>query len=117
MLMAFVREHGPVHPRAVDPHFSHGRVTNYWGGSSNATTHLLDAMHYRGLLRVARREDGIRIYEPREHGQAPPTTRRASRRSTRWSTWRCANTRRCRPPASRRSSAGCVTPCHSGGRE
>ena len=31
----------------------HGRVTNYWGGSSNATTHLLDLLHYRGLLRVA----------------------------------------------------------------
>jgi hypothetical protein len=29
---------------------------NYWGGSSNATTHLLDAMHYEGLLRVVRRE-------------------------------------------------------------
>jgi uncharacterized protein YcaQ len=37
-------------------------VTNYWGGSSSATTHLLDAMHYRGLLRVARREAGIRLY-------------------------------------------------------
>ena len=36
------------------------RVTNYWGGSSNATTHLLDGMHYRGLLRVVRREAGIR---------------------------------------------------------
>jgi len=37
-------------------------VTNYWGGSSNATTHMLEVMHYRGLLRVARREKGIRIY-------------------------------------------------------
>ena len=44
-----------MHPREVDAHFSHGSVSNYWGGSSNATTHLLDAMHYRGLLRVARR--------------------------------------------------------------
>lgn len=41
---------------------SHGTVKNYWGGSSSATTHLLDAMHYHGLLRVARREGGIRIY-------------------------------------------------------
>jgi uncharacterized protein YcaQ len=56
-----------VHPRQVDDHFSLGTVTNYWGGSSNATTHLLDAMHYRGLLRVARRESGIRIYELHEH--------------------------------------------------
>ncbi|HXN48726.1 MAG TPA: crosslink repair DNA glycosylase YcaQ family protein, partial [Bryobacteraceae bacterium] len=51
LLLEFVRERGSVHPREVDAYFSHGRVTNYWGGSSNATTHLLDAMHYRGLLR------------------------------------------------------------------
>src|SRR6187399_606720 len=46
-LLAFVRERGPVHPREVDAFFAHGRVVNYWGGSSAATTHLLDAMHYR----------------------------------------------------------------------
>ena len=62
-VLAFVRERGPTHPRIVEAHFAHGRVTNYWGGSSNATTHLLDAMHYRGLLRVRRRDSGTRIYE------------------------------------------------------
>jgi uncharacterized protein YcaQ len=62
LLLKFVRERGAVHPREVDNHFAHGTVKNYWGGSSNATTHLLDAMHYRGMLRVARREGGIRIY-------------------------------------------------------
>ena len=67
-LIAFVREKGPVHPREVDAHFSHGTVTNYWGGSSNATTHLLEELHYRGWLRVARRERGIRIYAFRDPG-------------------------------------------------
>src|SRR3954464_10473426 len=78
-LLAFVRERGVVHPREVDAYFSHGTVTNYWGGSSNATTHLLDALHYRGQLRVVRREAGIRIYAPREPGarQAAPVERRA----------------------------------------
>jgi hypothetical protein len=71
MLLEFVRERGAVHPREVDERFSHGTVTNYWGGSSSATTHLLDAMHYRGLLRVARREGGIRIWAPREHASGP----------------------------------------------
>jgi uncharacterized protein YcaQ len=70
-ILAFVRDRGSVHPREVDEQFSHGTVTNYWGGSSNATTHLLDAMHYRGLLRVARRDRGIRIYAAYEHAQAP----------------------------------------------
>ena len=71
LLLDFVRERGSVHPREVDEYFAHGKVTNYWGGSSNATTHLMDAMHYRGLLRVRRREKGIRIYEPREHERKP----------------------------------------------
>jgi uncharacterized protein len=48
-LLEFVRERGIVHPREVDRHFAHGTVTNYWGGLSSATTHLLDDMHYRGL--------------------------------------------------------------------
>ena len=62
------------------------RCTNYWGGSSSATTHLLDAMHYRGLLRVARRERGIRIYAAHEHGAGPRRRRRArGAHSTRWS--------------------------------
>jgi uncharacterized protein len=60
-----------VHPRDVDAHFRHGRVTNYWGGSSNATTHLLDDLHYRGLLRVSRREGGIRIYSSRPAEDIP----------------------------------------------
>jgi uncharacterized protein len=66
-LLDFVRERGSVHPREVDEYFAHGKVTNYWGGSSNATTHLMDAMHYRGMLRVLRREKGIRIYAAHEH--------------------------------------------------
>jgi uncharacterized protein YcaQ len=65
--LEFIRARGPVHPRQVDDHFSLGTVTNFWGGSSSATTHLLDAMHYRGLLRVVRREAGIRIYGLHEH--------------------------------------------------
>jgi uncharacterized protein YcaQ len=69
-LLAFVNERGSVHPREVDAEFSHGSVQNYWGGSSNATTRLLDAMHYRGFLRVVRREGGVRIYGAREVPEA-----------------------------------------------
>jgi uncharacterized protein YcaQ len=66
-LMDYVQSRGAVHPREVDEHFSHGTVTNYWGGSSRATTHLLDLLHYRGLLRVVKRDAGIRIYAAHEH--------------------------------------------------
>jgi uncharacterized protein len=64
-VLAFVRERGVVHPREVDAHFQHGKVRNWFGGSSNHTTQLLDGMHYRGLVRTARREGGIRLYAVR----------------------------------------------------
>lgn len=59
---AFVQARGEVHPREVDAHFAHGHAYSGFGGRSKASTQLLDAMHYRGLLRVARRESGIRLY-------------------------------------------------------
>ena len=70
-ILEFVRERGSVHPREVDAHFAHGRVTNWWGGSSSATTQMLELMHYKGMLRVARRENGIRIYAVQQHGDGP----------------------------------------------
>ena len=78
-LLDFVRERGTVHPREADAHFSHGTVTNYWGGSSAATTRLLEDMHYRSLLRVVRREAGIRLYAVHEHaaGSRDRAVRRA----------------------------------------
>ncbi len=61
-LLQFVRARADAHPRAVNERFAHGTTTNYWGRPSNATTHLLDQLHYRGLIRVARRERGVRVY-------------------------------------------------------
>jgi uncharacterized protein YcaQ len=63
-----------VHPREVDAHFAHGSARNWFGGSSNASTQLLDDMHYRGMLRIAARVSGVRTYavcEPREPPAAP----------------------------------------------
>lgn len=65
-VLDFVRERGVVHPRDVDLQFQHGKAKNWFGGSSNASTQLLDGMHYRGLLRIARREGGVRLYAARE---------------------------------------------------
>ena len=61
-VLAFVQERGVVRPREVDAHFAHGRVRNWFGGSSNASTQLLDGMHFRGLLRIAGRVGGVRTY-------------------------------------------------------
>ena len=79
LLLDFVKERGVVHPREVEKHFAHGRVRNYWGGSSHATTQMLDALHYRGLLRVVRREKGIRLYAIQRHQAA--TLDQAARRA------------------------------------
>jgi uncharacterized protein len=69
---AFVQERGMVHPREVDAAFAHGTARNWFGGSSNASTQLLDGMHYRGLLRVARREGGVRLYAAHDaHAREP----------------------------------------------
>lgn len=62
-LLAFIRERGPVHPNEVEAAFGRGNVRNYWGGSSRAMTHLMDTLHYRGLLQVVRRDRGIRVYD------------------------------------------------------
>ena len=71
-VLEFVRERGVVHPREVDAHFAHGKARNWFGGSSNASTQLLDEMHYRGLVRIARREGGVRLYAVRaDHPPAP----------------------------------------------
>jgi uncharacterized protein YcaQ len=68
-LHRFVSHRGPSHPRDIQAHFDLGSTRNAWGGSSSATTHLLDGMHYRGLLRVQRREAGQRIYAAVEHSE------------------------------------------------
>jgi uncharacterized protein YcaQ len=60
-ILAFVRARGAVHPREVERHFGSGKE-KHWSGTSNTTTRLLDSLHYRGLLRVARRDAGIRVY-------------------------------------------------------
>ncbi|HEY6135252.1 MAG TPA: crosslink repair DNA glycosylase YcaQ family protein [Rubrivivax sp.] len=65
-VLDFVRERGVVHPREVDLQFAHGKVKNWFGGSSNASTELLDGMHYRGLLRIAGRDGGTRLYAARD---------------------------------------------------
>ncbi len=69
-VLAFIREQGVVHPRDVDQAFDHGRTRNWFGGNSRASTQLLDSMHYRGLVRVAAREGGVRLYAVREFDDA-----------------------------------------------
>ena len=66
-VLAFVRDRGPTHPADLEVQFGRERAVNGWGGLSKATTRALDSLRHYGLLRVAGRRVGIRIYEA-----APP---------------------------------------------
>lgn len=59
-----VKQSGRTHPKELQVHLGRRRVINDWGGYSVATTRTLDRLHHRGLLRIARRDKGIRVYEP-----------------------------------------------------
>jgi uncharacterized protein YcaQ len=52
-----------MHPRELEAHLGRKRQLNAWGSYSKATTRTLEALHYRGLLRVACREKGVRLYQ------------------------------------------------------
>ncbi|HEY9757031.1 MAG TPA: crosslink repair DNA glycosylase YcaQ family protein [Oculatellaceae cyanobacterium] len=58
-----VLTNGAMHPRELESRFGAERVVNAWGGYSKATTRALERLQFRGLLRIARREKGVRIYE------------------------------------------------------
>ena len=67
-VLAYVRRRGLTRPRDVQAHFDHGRIQR-WGGNLSLSAHLLESLHHRGLLRVARREAGARIYEAADHAR------------------------------------------------
>jgi uncharacterized protein len=69
-ILEFIAKHGATHPSEIDRQFGHGRVVNWFGGTSRASTQIMDEMHYRGLLRVSHRDNGTRVYAARE--QVPP---------------------------------------------
>jgi uncharacterized protein len=62
-VLAFVRERGPTHPALLATQFGRKRAINGWGGFSTASTRVLQQLHYHGLLRVQRRDRGVRVYE------------------------------------------------------
>jgi uncharacterized protein YcaQ len=80
-VLAYIQARGTAHSRDIQAAFSHGRVQGYWGQELNASTHLLDGMHYRGWLRVIRREAGRRVYAPIQHPEAEKSAAARSHRA------------------------------------
>lgn len=77
-VLAFVRGNGPTHPRQLEARFGTEQAVNGWGGLSRAATRALQSLHHHGFLRVAKRQNGIRIYEavPDRPEPQPPEERR-----------------------------------------
>lgn len=63
-VLAFVAEKRLAHPADLEASFGRERTVNGWGGMSKATTRALHILQHHGLLRVARRQEGIRVYAP-----------------------------------------------------
>jgi uncharacterized protein YcaQ len=63
-VLEIVRASGEVHPADLEAHLGRTRVVNAWGGYSKKTTQALEQLHHRGLVRIARRERGVRVYKP-----------------------------------------------------
>lgn len=61
-----------LHPRHLADSFGRTLVRNAWGGQSKETTHVLHRLQFRGLLRVAGREKGVRVYAPITDRAVPP---------------------------------------------
>lgn len=62
-VLTVIAENGPTHPAELAARLGSDRVVNAWGGYSKATKAALERLHFRGHLRVARRDNGIRVYE------------------------------------------------------
>ncbi|HTP98885.1 MAG TPA: crosslink repair DNA glycosylase YcaQ family protein [Casimicrobiaceae bacterium] len=70
-VLAHVAENGDTHPRDLGS-IGRARTVNGWGSQSAATTRILEALHFRGRLRVARRENGIKVYALAPPPASPP---------------------------------------------
>jgi uncharacterized protein YcaQ len=60
-VLAHVERNGETHPRDLAVLGRHTTVSG-WGSDSAATTRVLEALHFRGKLHVARRANGIKVY-------------------------------------------------------
>ena len=69
-----------IHPRELEAYLGRKRQLNAWGGYSKATTRILHSLHHHGLLRVAGRDNGIRLYASRGPLHAPTDPEQRLRR-------------------------------------
>lgn len=77
-LLRFLNENAVAHPRDVERALGTGARANGWGGTSSATTLMLEALHREGHAEVVRRNGGIKVYaRARPRPPALPAIKRA----------------------------------------
>jgi len=71
-LLESVERLGAAHPAELAAALGAKRAVNAWGGYSTVAKLGLERLHHRGLLRVLRRDSGIRVYAPSMPGGPRP---------------------------------------------
>jgi uncharacterized protein len=61
-VLRFLADNAEAHPRDVEKFVGAGQRVNGWGGTSSASTLMLEGLHRDGMARVVRREAGQRVY-------------------------------------------------------
>jgi len=61
-VLAFVQANGETDARSLEAHFGADRIIGSWGSVAKATTKILELLHFRGHLRVARRKGTVRYF-------------------------------------------------------
>ncbi len=72
-VLEIVSSRKQVHPRELEVPLGREREMNAWGGYSKATTRALERLHHLGLVRIAGRDRGIKLYAPVKHSHEPET--------------------------------------------
>lgn len=61
-VLRYLADHAEAHPRDVEKFVGASQRVNGWGGTSSASTLMLEGLHREGRARVLRREAGQRVY-------------------------------------------------------
>jgi uncharacterized protein YcaQ len=72
-IYAFIKEVGVINSDDLAKQFGRVKVTNWWGGTSQATRMALEELHYEGYVRIAGRKSGVRLYQYFEPEPSPLT--------------------------------------------
>jgi uncharacterized protein YcaQ len=108
---ALVMELGEVHPSALATHLGTRRAVNAWGGYSTASTRALHYLHWYGMVRVVRRDNGTRVYMAPRMNEQPVTENERLRHAVMLLTRILAPV----PEASLRQALSALRYCHLAG--